>query len=170
MNLYRFGWVVSAMAFALVACDGSSLHVTNPANANASSTGTSSSSPLNQNKSNDETRHLDLDKREMEQALHSSDLVDSKFVQVEVTEVTNPQGRPARFQVFYQPKDGEKILLGSFSLYPPNRPGKFIVPTQGKVKSEGKLILSLAKPEGVGASDVVTVSVKKLKFVNDVDR
>jgi len=161
MNLYRFGWVVSATAFALVACNGSALHVTNPANANASPT-------LNQDKRNDETRHLDLEKPELEQAIQPSDLVQSKFVQVEVSAVTNPNNRPARFEVFYQPKEGEKILLGSFSLYPPSKPGKFIVPTQGKLKSEGKLILSLAKPEGVAAGDQVSVSVRKLKFVNDV--
>ena len=162
MNLYRFGWLVSAMAFALVACNGNSLHVTTPANANASTT-------LNQNKSNDETRHLDLDKPEIEQAIEPSDPVNAKFVQVEVAEVTNPQNRPARFEVFYQPKHGDKILLGSFSLYPPNNPGKFIVPTQGKVKSEGKLILSLAKPDGVAAGDQVRIGVKKLKFVSDID-
>ena len=162
MNLYRFGWLVSAMAFALVACNGNSLHVTNPANANASTT-------LNQNKHNDETRHLDLDKPEIEQAIQPSDPVNAKFVQVEVAEVRNPQNRPARFEVFYQPQDGDRVLLGSFSLYPPNNPGKFIVPTQGKVKAEGKLILSLAKPEGVAAGDQVGVSVKKLKFVSDVD-
>jgi hypothetical protein len=162
MNLYRFGYVVSAMAFALVACNGNSLHVTNPANANASTT-------LNQNKRNDETRNLDLEKPEIEQAIQPSDPVNAKFVQVEVTEVTNPQNRPARFEVFYQPKEGEKILLGSFSLYPPNNPGKFIVPTQGKVKAEGKLVLSLAKPDGVATGDQVSVSVKKLRFVSDVD-
>jgi len=68
--------------------------------------------------------------------------------------------------VHYQPTEGDKILLGSFSLYPVTNPGRFIVPTQGKVKSEGKIILSLAKSDRMVAGDVVRVGVKKLKFVD----
>jgi|ERR1051326_176681 hypothetical protein len=155
MSLFRFGFVLCVAAFAWIAC-------------------ATSSSPLNQNKSkSDETVYfLDLDKPEIEQPVEAGDaeLANAKFVQVEVTQVTNPKNRPARFEVRYQPKDGEKIFLGSFSLFPPNNPGKFIVPTQGKVKREGKLILTLAKSDKTVAGDVVRVGVKKLKFVKDVDR
>jgi len=90
----------------------------------------------------------------------------ARFVQVEVIKITNPQKRPAEFQVSYQPNGGEKILLGGFSLYPPDNPGKFIVPTQGKVKAEGTLILSLVKSDRVVAGDVVEVTVRPMKFVN----
>jgi hypothetical protein len=90
----------------------------------------------------------------------------ARFVQVEVIKITNPQKRPAEFQVRYQPIAGEKILLGGFSLYPPDNPGKFIVPTQGKVKAEGTLILSLVKSDRVVAGDVVEVTVRPMKFVN----
>jgi hypothetical protein len=84
-----------------------------------------------------------------------------------VIKVTNPQKRPAQFEVHYQPNDGEKILLGGFSLYPPDNPGKFIVPTQGKVKAEGKLILSLVKSDQVVAGDVVKVDIRPMKFVKE---
>jgi len=160
MNLYKFGGVLAAVLFAIVSCNG---------------TATTSSSPLNQNQSkskSDETRYsLDLDKPEVEQsiALAEADVANAKFVQVEVTQVTNPQHRPARFQVYFQPRDGEKMLLGSFSLYPQRKHGKFIVPTQGKVKGEGKLILALAKSDRTTTGDVVRVEVKPLKFVADVD-
>ena len=160
MKLYMFGGVLGAVLFAIISCNG---------------TATTSSSPLNQNKSNsksDETRHsLDLDKPEVEQsiALAEADVANAKFVQVEVTQVTNPNNLPGRFQVYFQPREGEKILLGSFSLYPPSKPGKFIVPTQGKVKGEGKLILSLARSDRTKAGDVMRVEVKPLKFVADVD-
>jgi hypothetical protein len=90
----------------------------------------------------------------------------ARFVQVEVIKITNPQKRPAEFEVRYQPIAGEKILLGGFSLYPPDNPGKFIVPTQGKVKAEGTLILSLVKSDRVVAGDVVEVTVRPMKFVN----
>ena len=176
MKLYRFGFILCAGAFALISCNGTALHVTTPENANASPTARSSGSSLNQNKSNtksDETLYfLDLNKPEIEQSIQPGDLkiADAKFVQVEVSEVTNPQNRAAQFEVRYQPKEGEKVFLGVFSLFPPNNPGKFIVPTHGKVKPEGKIILSLVKPEGLKAGDVVRVGVKKFKFVNDIDR
>ena len=170
MSLYRFGCVVSAVAFAWASCN----HFTDREHATALPSATNSSSPLNQNKSkSDETVYfLDLDKPEIEQPIEAGDteLANAKFVQVEVTQVTNPKNRPAEFEVSYQPKKGEKILLGSFSLYPPNHPGKFIVPTQGKVKGEGKLILTLTKSDEAVAGDVVQVGVKRLKFVRDVGR
>ncbi|HEX3254058.1 MAG TPA: hypothetical protein VHS05_31775 [Pyrinomonadaceae bacterium] len=164
--LHRFGCVLCAAAFAL--CNCTVVHLGEPENANAPPSATTSSSPLNQKKSTETIYFLDLDKPELEQPIDPGDAI-AKFVQVEVTEVTNPQSRPAQFEVRYQPKEGERILLGSFSLYPPNKPGRFIVPTQGKVKGEGKLVLSLVKSDRMVAGDVVRVGVKKLKFVNDVD-
>jgi len=175
MKLYRFGGVLGALAFAVVLCNCNVVYLRETENANAYPTATTSSSPLNQNQSNskrDDTRYsLDLDKPEVEQSIQvaEANVANAKFVQVEVTRVTNPNNRPARFQVHFQPREGEKILLGSFSLYPPNNPGKFIVPTQGKVKGEGKLILSLAKSDRTEAGDVVQVEVKPLKLVADVD-
>ena len=160
MKLYRFGSALGALAFAVVLCN---------------CTVATTSSPLSQNRNkskSDETRYsLDLDKPEVEQSIElgEADVANAKFVQVEVTQVTNPNNLPASFQVYFQPHEGEKILLGSFSLYPPNNPGKFIVPTQGKVKGEGKLILSLARLDKTHARDVVRVEVKPLKFVADVD-
>jgi len=170
MSLYRFGCVLCAAAFAWISCN----HFRGPEHATALPSATISSSPLNQNKSksNEPVYFLDLDKPEIEQTVKPGDteLANAKFVQVEVTQVTNPKNRPAQFEVSYQPKDGEKILLGSFSLFPPNNPGKFIVPTQGKVTGEGKLILKLKKSDRTVAGDVVQVGVKKLKFVRDIDR
>lgn len=158
MRLYRIGCILCAAAFAWVSCNSAA----------------TSSNLLDQHKSkSDETVYfLDLDKPEIEQPVEAGDaaLANAKFVQVEVTQVTNPKNRPARFEVRYEPKDGEKILLGSFSLFPSNNPGKFIVPTQGKVKSDGKLILTLAKSDKAVAGDVLRVGVKRLKFVKDVDR
>jgi len=133
-----------------------------PQNANTSSNS-------NQNdKSDQAVFSLDLQNPEITQKIRpdDGDPAKARFVQVEVISVTNPQKRPARFEVHYQPNDGEKILLGAFSLYPPDNPGKFIVPTQGKVKAEGKLILSLVKSDQVVAGDVVKVDVRPMKFVD----
>ena len=173
MMLYRFGGALGALAFAVVLCNCNIVYLRETENANASPSATTSSSPLNQNQSKtDDARYsLDLNKPEIEQPveLAEADVAKAKFVLVEVTHVTNPGNLPASFQVHFEPRDGEKILLGSFSLYPPSQPGKFIVPTQGKVRGKGKLILSLAKSDRAQSGDVVKVEVKPLKFVADID-
>ena len=160
MRLHRLGFCVCLLTFAVAACNGTMLHVgSSSQNANTAS---------NQNdKSDKAVFSLDLQNPEIKQKIlpDDGDPAKARFVQVEVIKITNPQKRPAEFQVSYQPNAGEKILLGGFSLYPPDNPGKFIVPTQGKVKAEGMLILSLVKSDRVVAGDVVEVTVRPMKFV-----
>jgi hypothetical protein len=117
-------------------------------------------------KSDESLYHLDLNKTQIEQPVEAGnrEVEASKFVQVEVSEVNNPQKNPVKFEVSFQPRDQEKILLGSFSLFPPNNPGKFIVPTQGRVKGEGKIILTLVTSEQAKAGDTLKVAVKRLQF------
>jgi hypothetical protein len=161
MRLYRLGCCICVSAFIAAACNGTALHVSRPQNVNGSG------SPTPTTQKQDETVYsLDLAKPEIEQEIKAGEVAGAKFVQVEVTEVTNPKLHPVQFEVRYQPKAGEKIFLGSFSLYPPNNPGKFIVATQGKVKDEGKIILTIAKSDRVAPGDVLKVRVKRIKFVN----
>lgn len=165
MRLYRLGVCVCLLAFAVASCAGTALNVGAPQNANTAT----SNSPSNQNDKSDQAVYsLDLQKPEITQKIlpDDGDPTKARFVQVEVVKITNPQKRPAQFEVHYQPNDGEKILLGGFSLYPSDNPGKFIVPTQGKVKAEGKLILSLVKSDQVVAGDVLQATIKPMKFVN----
>ena len=179
MRLYRLAVCVCLLTFAVASCAGPALQaiatplsnrlpilllsgdtVGAPQNANASS---------NQNdKSDQAVLSLDLQNPQITQKIRpdDGDPAKARFVQVEVIKIENPQKRPAQFDVYYQPNDGEKILLGVFSLYPPDNPGKFIVPTQGKVKADGKLILSLMKSDRVEAGDVVKVDIHPMKFVN----
>jgi hypothetical protein len=159
MRLHRLGFCVCLLTFAVAACNGTMLHVGSPSqNANTSQ----------KDKSDQAVFSLDLQNPEITQKIQpdDGDAAKGRFVQVEVIKVRNPQKRPAEFQVHYQPNPSEKILLGGFSLYPPDNPGKFIVPTQGKVKAEGTLILSLVKSDRVVAGDVVEVTVRPMKFVN----
>jgi hypothetical protein len=160
MRLYRLGLCVCLLTFAVASCAGTALHVGSQQNANTSSS--------NQNNKSDQVVFsLDLQNPEITQKIRpdDGDAAKARFVQVEVIAVKNPQKRPAQFEVHYQPDDGEKILLGAFSLYPPDNPGEFIVPTQGKVKAEGRLILSLVKSAQVVAGDVLKVDVRTMKFV-----
>ena len=168
MRLYRLCCCVCVVAFAVASCSGTALHVgTPPQNANGNAS--TASSPANQkNKSDQAVYSLDLQNPEITQKIlpDDGDAAKARFVQVEIVAVTNPQKHPAQFNVHYQPDGGERILLGAFSLYPPDNPGKFIVPTQGKVKADGALILSLVKSDRIAAGDVLKVTVKPLKFVN----
>lgn len=154
----RVGPAVCLLAFAVSSCAGTALNVGMPQNANTA----------NQNDKSDQTVFsLDLQNPEITQKIvpGNGDPTTARFVQVEIVKVTNPQKRPAEFRVHYQPNEGEKILLGGFSLYPPDNPGKFIVPTQGKVKAEGRLILSLVKSDQVVAGDVIKVEIHSMKFI-----
>ena len=87
---------------------------------------------------------------------------DYKFVEVVVVEVVNPKQHAVRFEVHYRPAKGETIFLGTFSLFPADNPGKFIVATQGKLRSEGELILSLVLPEDVSASDALRITTNNM--------
>lgn len=170
MKFYRLGYGVCLVAFAFTSCNGRSLDLVNEGNANASANGsispTKSAQDQKNTKSDEPLYYLDLNKPQLEQSIEPGDReVDgSKFVQVEVSEVNNPQKYPIKFEVSYQPKDQEKIFLGSFSLFPPNNPGKFIVATQGKVKGEGKIILSLVTSEQAKSAETLKIGVKRIRF------
>jgi hypothetical protein len=111
--------------------------------------------------------YLDLNNPSITQPIQSE--IDkpgeSKFVQVEVSEVQNPKKLALTFQVHYQAKSGEKINLGSFSLYPPDNPGKFIVATQGKVKDEGAIVLSMSTPDQADKTEPIKVAVSRMRLI-----
>jgi len=87
---------------------------------------------------------------------------DYKFVEVVVVDVINPKQHAVGFEVHYRPPNEETIFLGTFSLFPADNPGSFIVPTQGKLRSGGELILSLVLPEDVPASDALRITTKNM--------
>lgn len=125
--------------------------------------------PTNYNRVINETKlyYVDLKSPDIVQPINLEDNANGKrFVQVEVVEVVNPKRYPVAFQIHYQTNAGDKIYLGSFGLFPADNPGKFIVATQGKVKDEGAIVLTLVKPQGVKAGDLVKVGLKKMAFVN----
>jgi hypothetical protein len=118
-------------------------------------------------KSDDSLYYLDNHKPSIVQPLEHKDgeLAGYKFVQVEVIEVLNPKKYQLTFEVSYQSKSNEKTYLGNFTLYPSDNPGKFIVATQGKLKDEGAIILSLVVPDKIDAGDAIKVTVKKIKLL-----
>jgi hypothetical protein len=120
----------------------------------------------NATNSDDTFYNLDISNPSINQPIKPTNGVEAaKFVQVEVAEVLNPKRYALTFEVHYQPTSTPKIYLGSFSLYPADNPGKFIVPTQGKVKNEGAIVLSMLIADKVNTGDLVKVRVKKIKFL-----
>lgn len=107
---------------------------------------------------------LDQHKTEVSQPVGSEMLSGHtyQFVQVDVTRVINPQKYPLIFYVYYQYPGSEKFLLGSFSLFPADNPGKFIVATQGRLNKEGSVILSLTSPQKIKAGAELRVILKKI--------
>jgi hypothetical protein len=111
--------------------------------------------------------YLDLNKPSIEQPIDIK--VEAKetlkFVQVEVTQVTNPRMHPLTFEVRYRSRDSVTTFLGSFSLYPSNNPGKFLVATQGKVRDAGVIIVSMVTSDKTDSTDVIKVSIKSPKLL-----
>ena len=91
---------------------------------------------------------------------------ENKFVRVEVVHVLNPKRLPVTVRVDYAPPTGDRVHLGSFSLFPSDRPGTFIVATQGRVSGGGAIVLTLEKPRSVAPSDTIRIAIRPLTFVN----
>lgn len=88
-------------------------------------------------------------------------------MQVEVTQVTNPEMHPLSFEVRYRSRDNVTTFMGSFSLNPSNNPGKFLVATQGMVKDAGVILVPLVTPDKTDSADVIKVSIKPPKLLKE---
>lgn len=92
----------------------------------------------------DDMRYLGSDNPLISSPVSAADVARSpKFVVVRITQVQNPRRVPLSFTVSFRPARGEKFTLGTFSLYPADRPGRFIVATQGKVEPSGEILVEL---------------------------
>jgi hypothetical protein len=89
-----------------------------------------------------------------------------KFVQVEIDRLVNPGVIPIIFEVRYRPEAGAEVLLGTFAPFPPNNPGTFIVPTQGRLRSGGAILLSMVPLRQVRTQDELQVDLAAISFRN----
>jgi len=87
-----------------------------------------------------------------------------KFVEINITEVMNPERIPVSFDLEFGPADGERVFLGTFSLFPPNNPGTFIVAAQGNLENTGSLILTLRPVQQVKPGDTLRIRVEPFAF------
>lgn len=88
-----------------------------------------------------------------------------KFVRIDVTEVVNPQKVPLSFHVHYRAPQDEPMLLGVFSLFPPDNPGTFIVPTQGQLRPGGAVSVQLVAAVDGADLQQVRVRLGRIAFV-----
>jgi hypothetical protein len=88
-----------------------------------------------------------------------------QFIAIEVLTVSNPQQLAVLFEVHHRPAGGEQKLLGGFALYPPDRPGRFLVPSEG-ADGDGELVLSLVLPDTEAADARLEVTAGEMKPVS----
>lgn len=96
--------------------------------------------------SGERVHELDLASPAALEALPAAlDLERGRLVQVELTELSNPRRTPIAFEVRYRMQTGDERLLGAFSPFPPDNPGRFIVPTGGRLAPGGTLAVTLVR-------------------------
>jgi hypothetical protein len=97
--------------------------------------------------------------------LADSDLAAFDFVQIRIVQVTNPQRVGVLFEVDFLPDGGSRVRLGSFSLFPPDNPGQFIVATQHRVRSPGSIVVSLHTAQPVDPSTPLAIGVGSVALI-----
>jgi hypothetical protein len=112
---------------------------------------------------------IDLQERVVRQPVAAAAAA-GKFVQVEIVDVDNPKRIRHVFEVHYEPPEGESVLLGTFSLFPPDRPGTFIVATEGRVRPEGTILLSLKPLDEVSGEDRLRIGMRPLRLTDGPER
>jgi hypothetical protein len=112
---------------------------------------------------------LDLEHREVAQPIgpELADPARQKFVRVQITDVHNPRRLRLTFDLRYRVEGREDVLLGTFGLYPPDNPRRFVVATRGELRKEGAVVLSMRILDEVGPADELRLAVKPLSFFED---
>ena len=155
--LKKLSVFICLTAISLTSCSGQTLNLVN-----------SEANKRNTVSNDEKLYYLDLNSLSVVQPLSRHENAEgNRFVQVEVVKVVNPKKLPVAFKVYYQTMTNEQVYLGSFGLFPSDNPGKFIVATQGKLKNEGAIVLTLVKPDKSEAEDIIKVAVRKIRFVNN---
>ena len=90
-----------------------------------------------------------------------------KYIEVEVSKVINRKLNSLSFEVHYQEDGGEKLLVGTFSLYPADNPGQFLIATRNLLEKEGDLSISFLLTEETTKQDTIIVEIKSIRLIDD---
>lgn len=105
---------------------------------------------------------------EAEVGVALDDRREARFLSIEVVDVENPELAPVQIEVRYQsPEGGAPRILGTFSLFPPDNPGEFLVATAGGVEEGGTLVLSLVEPPGNELPSSLRVELAELRLEDE---
>lgn len=89
-----------------------------------------------------------------------------KFVRVTLGTIANPTRASLSFQVYFRSVSGERIQLGTFSPFPADNPGVFIVSTQGKVAGKGVIEVSMTVADKTTGTPT-SVRIKSIELVDN---
>ena len=109
---------------------------------------------------------MDLANRTVVQRIGTevADPASRRFVQFEVVRVENPRRLPLSFEVRYEDETGRRTWLGSFALFPPDNPGKFLVPTGGRLRAGGAVVVTMVVLQEPRPDDRVRVTLRRFSF------
>ena len=105
------------------------------------------------------TQVLDLEHPYCSQRLEERDPGTFDFVRLIVAKVNNPKRVGLIFEVAFIPDGGKQVQLGGFSLYPPDRPGEFIVSTRHLINSSGVVVVTLHTAAAVDSGTALSVTM-----------
>ena len=112
------------------------------------------------------SRVLDLGHPSLSQRIDSADGAKFDFVRLTVSQVNNPRRVGLIFGVAFIPDGGSPAQLGGFSLYPPDKPGAFIVSTRHLINSAGVVVVTLNTATHVDPGTPLSVTMGAIEFVH----
>jgi len=111
-------------------------------------------------------QYLDSARPSIVQTIDSTAIAAARFVQVEVAKVENPRKYALSFNVDFRDAEANSVRLGTFSLFPPDNPGTFIVPAQGKLRAGGSIAVSLVIVDTPAPDAQVRVGIGKISLTS----
>ena len=107
-------------------------------------------------------QYLDSARPSIVQPIDAAAIAAARFVQVEVATVDNARKYALSFNVDFRDADATSVRLGTFSLFPPDNPGTFIVPAQGKLRAGGSIVVSLVVVDTPAPDAQVRVGIGRI--------
>lgn len=88
----------------------------------------------------------------------------ARIIEVEFAQLINPDRIRVIFEMHFRSESGDEIKLGSFSPFPPDNPGTYIVATEGVIKPGGAIIISMIPLDEVKPDQEVKVVIRDPSF------
>lgn len=109
---------------------------------------------------------LDADHRQVEQRVcrNIAELQARRFIEIVVSSVHNPARRRLVFEVGYRDRHRPEVRLGLFSLFPPDNPGTFLVPTGGRLRPGGTIVVRMLPLDSIAPDDSLRIELRRFRL------